>query len=155
MRAKICAGVLMVVALAGCGGGGNAGGPLSKSDYEHRMQTEATRLTSALSETNVTSAKSMREFGDRIGKVKDDVEKAADDLDVLEPPPDAAADTQTIADVLHRFAAVIDQIQKAAAKNDTAGFQTAVQQLQKELRAAQPAVRDLKRKGYDVGDFGS
>ena len=57
-------------------------------------------------------------FADRIGSVKDDIAKAADDVDALEPPSDAAGDTQTIADVLRRVAAVIDQIQKDAAKND-------------------------------------
>ena len=151
---KACAFAVGVIALTGCGGGGG-GGPLSKSDYEHKMQAEAKRLTKALQSTDISSAKNLHDFADRIGAVKDDVAKAADDVDALEPPADAAADTQTIADVLHRFAAVIDQIQKAAAKNDTEAFRQAVQQLQTELRAAQPAVRDLKQKGYDVGQFAS
>jgi hypothetical protein len=154
MQAKVCALAVLVVALGGCGGGAG-GGTLSKSDYEHKMQSDAKRLTNALQSADVSSATNVREFADRIGAVKDDVAKAADDVDALEPPADAAADTQTIADVLHRMAAFIDQIQKTAAKNDAAGFRQAVQQLQAELRAAQPAVRDLKRKGYDVGEFAS
>lgn len=151
MQARVCAVAVLVVALAGCGSGG--GGPLSKSDFERKMQSDAKRLTDALQSADVSSATNVHEFADRIGAVKDDVAKAADDVDALEPPADAAADTQTIADVLHRAAAFIDQIQKTAAKNDTEGFRQAVRQLQAELRAAQPAVRDLKRKGYDVGEF--
>ena len=153
MRTRLCALAVGVVVLAGCGGGGSTTGPLSKSEYEHKMQAEGDRLTKALQATNITSAKNVHEFADRLGSVKDDIAKAADDVDALEPPSDAAGDTQTIADVLHRFAAVIDQIQKAAAKNDAEAFQQSVQQMQAELRAAQPAVRDLKRKGYDVGQF--
>jgi hypothetical protein len=156
MRTKVYALAVVLVALAGCGGGGGGGGgPLSKSDYEHKMKSEGERLTQALQGADITSAKNMHEFADRIGAVKDDIAKGADDIDALRPPPGAAADTQTIADVLHRFAAVIDQIQKVAAKNDAEGFRQSLQQLQTELRAAQPAVRDLKRKGYDVGQFAS
>jgi hypothetical protein len=156
VRAKRYAIGVAVIALAGCGGGGSSSsGPLSKSEYEHKMQSEAERLTKALQGADITSAKNMQEFASRLGAVKDDIAKAADDVDALDPPANAAADTQTIADVLHRLAAAIGQIQTAAAKNDGAGFQQAVRQLQAELRAAQPAVRDLKRKGYDVGEFAS
>jgi hypothetical protein len=156
MRTKLCALAFAAVVLAGCGGGGgSSSGPLSKSEYEHKMQAEPDQLAKALQTTNITSAKNVREFADRLGSVKGDIAKAADDVDALKPPADAAADTQTIADVLHRFAAAIEAIQAAAAKNDDAGFQRAVQQLNSELRAAQPAVRDLKSKGYDVGQFGS
>jgi hypothetical protein len=154
MRAKLVVIAAAVLVAAGCGGGGSKG-TLSKSEYEHKMQAEGKRLTSALQSANVTSAKDIHEFADRLGGVKDDIEKAADDVDALQPPPDAAADTQTIADVLHRLAAAIGEIQTAAAKNDEAGFQRDVQQLASELRAAQPAVQDLKKKGYDVGAFAS
>jgi hypothetical protein len=146
--------LLAAVALAGCGGGGG-GGPLSKSEYEHKMQAEGKRLTAALQRADVTSAKDIHEFAARLGGVKDDIAKAADEVDALQPPADAVADTQTIADVLHRLAAVIGEIQTAAANNDTAGFQRDVKDLASELRAAQPAVRDLKAKGYDVGAFAS
>ena len=152
---RFCALAAAALVLAGCGGGGGGGGPLSKHDYEQKMQSEAQRLTDALRSADVASAKNLKEFADRIGSVKDDIAKAADDVDALEAPPDAVADTQTIADVLRRFAAAIEAIQKTASSNDTAGFQRAVQQLQTELRTAQPAVRDLKSKGYDVGQFGT
>jgi hypothetical protein len=155
MPAKLFVIAALVVAAAGCGGGGSSGGPLSKSEYEHKMQAEAKRLSDALRSADVTSAKDVHEFADRLGSVKDDIAKSGDDVQALNPPANAAADTQTIADVLHRIAAVIGQIQTAAAKNDDAGFQRDVQQLAQELRAAGPAVKDLKQKGYDVGEFGS
>jgi uncharacterized protein YukE len=155
MRARLFIVAALVVAAAGCGGGGSNSGPLSKSEYEHKMQAEAHRLTAALRNADVTSAKDLQEFADRLGSVKDDIAKTADNIQALQPPPNAAADTQTIADVLHRIAAVIGQIQTAAAKNDDASFQRDVRQLAQELRAAGPAVKDLKQKGYDVGEFGS
>ena len=143
-----------VAAAAGCGGGGSSSGPLSKSEYEHKMQAEAKRLTSALRDADVTSAKDVHEFADRLGSVKDDIAKSGDNVQALQPPANAAADTQTIADVLHRMAAVIGEIQTSAAKNDDSSFQRDVRQLSQELRAAAPAVKDLKQKGYDVGEFG-
>ena len=155
MRAKLLVIAAAVIAAAGCGGGGSGSAPLSKSAYEHEMQAEAKRLTAAFRNANVTSAKDIHDFANRLGSVKDDIAKGADDVDALQPPVDAGEDTQTIADVLHRLAAVIGDIQKAAAANDEADFQRDVKQLAAELRAAQPAVHDLKQKGYDVGEFGS
>jgi hypothetical protein len=154
MRAKLFVIVALVLAAAGCGGGGSSSGPLSKAEYEQKMQAEGKRLTDALKTADVTSAKDVHEFADRLGGVKDDIAKGGDNVQALQPPPSAAADTQTIADVLHRIAAVIGEIQTAASKNDDASFQRDVQQLAQELRAAGPAVKDLKQKGYDVGAFG-
>jgi hypothetical protein len=154
MRARLFIIAALVVAAAGCGGGSSSG-PLSKSEYEHKMQAEGKRLTDALRNANVTSAKDEHEFADRLGSVKDDIAKSADNVQALQPPANAAADTQTIADVLHRIAAVIGEIQTAASSNDDTGFQRDVRQLAQELRAAGPAVKDLKQKGYDVGQFGS
>ncbi|TML18853.1 MAG: hypothetical protein E6G32_13645 [Actinobacteria bacterium] len=76
-----------------------------------------------------------------------------DAVDALNPPEDADADTQRIADTLHRFAAIVGQIEDAAAKGNLASVRRFVAQLQNEGRAAQPAVQDLKQKGYDVGQF--
>jgi hypothetical protein len=154
MRAKLVVIAAAVLAAAGCGGGSSGSGPLSKSAYEHKMQAEATRLTDALRNADVTSAKDIHDFADRLGSVKDDIQKSADNVDALQPPADAVAATQTVADVLHRVAAVIGEIQTAASNNDETGFQQDVKQLAAELRAAQPAIRDLKQKGYDVGEFG-
>jgi hypothetical protein len=151
---KLCVLAAVALVAAGCGGGGG-GGPLSKADYQRKMQAEAQRLADALQSANLAAAKNLKEFAQRIGSVKDDIAKAADDVDALDPPSEAAADTQTIADVLHRYVALVDQIQKAAGKNDLAGVRQFIQQLQAEGRAVQPAVRDLKTKGYDVGQFGS
>jgi methyl-accepting chemotaxis protein len=155
MRARLFIIAALVLVAAGCGGGGSSGGPLSKSEYEHKMQAEAKQLTDALRNANVTSAKDVHEFADRLGSVKDDIAKSADNVQALQPPTNAAADTQTIADVLHRIAAAIGEIQTAASKNDDASFQRDVRQLAQELRAAGPAVKDLNQKGYDVGEFGS
>ncbi|MFY9580075.1 MAG: hypothetical protein WAQ33_12200 [Gaiellaceae bacterium] len=138
--------------LAGCGGGGG-GGRLSKADYQQKMQAEAQRLTTALQSANLATATSLKDFAAKIGSVKDDIQKAADDVDALNPPKDADADTQRIADILHRFAAIVGQIEVAAGKGNLASVRRLVAQLQNEGRAAQPAVQDLKQKGYDVGRF--
>jgi len=150
---KVWAFAAIVLLLAGCGGGG--GGRLSKSEYESKMQAEAQRLTNALQSANLATATSLKDFAAKIGSVRADIQKAADDVDALKPPKNAAADTQRIADVLHRFAAIVGQIEDAAGKGNLASVQRLVAQLQNEGRAAQPAVQDLKQKGYDVGQFGA
>jgi len=149
---KVWAFAAVVLLLAGCGGGGG-GGRLSKAEYQRKMQAEAQRLTSALQSANLATATSLKDFAAKIGSVKADIQKAADAVDALNPPKDADADTQRIADTLHRFAAIVGQIEDAAAKGNLASVRRFVAQLQNEGRAAQPAVQDLKQKGYDVGQF--
>src|SRR5262249_36033988 len=114
----------------------------------------AKRLSVALQNADVTSAKDIHEFADRLGSVKDDIAKAGGNVQALKPPANAVADTQTIADVLHRIAAGIGEIQTPPVNNGDASIQRNVRQLAQELRAAGPAVKDLKQKGYDVGQFG-
>jgi hypothetical protein len=149
---KVWAFAAVVLLLAGCGGSGG-GGRLSKSEYESKMQAEAQRLTDALQGANLATATSLKDFAAKIGSVKADIQKAADAVDALNPPKDAEADTQRIADVLHRFAAIVGKIEDAAGKGNLASVRRFVAQLQNEGRAAQPAVQDLKQKGYDVGQF--
>ncbi len=149
---KVWAFAAVVLLLAGCGGGGG-GGRLSKAEYQRKMQAEAQRLTSALQSANLATATSLKDFAAKIGSVKADIQKAADAVDALNPPKDADADTQRIADTLHRFAAIVGEIEDAAGKGNLASVRRFVAQLQNEGRAAQPAVQDLKQKGYDVGQF--
>jgi hypothetical protein len=149
---KVWAFAVVVLLLAGCGGGGG-GGRLSKAEYQQKMQAEAQRLTNALQGANLATATSLKDFAAKIGSVKADIQKAADNVDALNPPKDADADTQRIADTLHRFAAIVGQIEDAAGKENLASVRRLVAQLQNEGRAAQPAVQDLKQKGYDVGQF--
>jgi predicted component of type VI protein secretion system len=148
---KIWALAAAVLLLAGCGGGR---APLAKAAYQQKMQIEAQRLTDALQGANLASANSLKDFAARIGSVKAEIKRAADTVGALRPPKDAEADTQKIADVLHRFVALVDRIQQAAAKGDLAGVRRFVAELQSEGKNVQPAISDLKRKGYDVGKFG-
>src|SRR5438132_2709652 len=125
----------VVLLLAGCGGGG--GGRLSKAEYESKMQAEAQRLTTALQGANLATATSLKDFASKIGSVKADIQKAADAVDALKPPKNAEADTQKIADVLHRFSAIVGQIEDAAGKGNLVSVRRFVAQLQDEGRAAQ------------------
>jgi flagellar hook-basal body complex protein FliE len=139
----------VVLAAAGCGGSAR----LSKADYQRTMQSESQKLTSALQEAGLAASTSLQDFASKIGSLKPQLQRAADTVDGLHPPKDAEADTQKIADGLHRLVDVVSDIQKAAGSGSMAKVQMLVGKLQRVGRSVQPAVSDLKKKGYDIGQF--
>ncbi len=153
-RAITLWGVAAVVLLAaGCGGGG---GRLSKSQYEQKLKAEGAELSSAFKGTDLAHPNDLKQLASRIDTLQGKLNKAADDIDALEPPQEAKADNTEIAAALHSFADQFGKLKQAARDGDT----QKIQQLQQELggsqavKDAQSATNDLVQKGYDIGKLG-
>jgi hypothetical protein len=154
------AGVIVLAAIvasiaSGCGGGGGGGDRLSKSEYEQKMSAIGKELQDASAGIDLTNTSDLDRLADEVGKFRVRLEDAANDVDDLNPPENAEEETAKIADALHAFADEFDTMEKAARKGDVAALQKAQQAVVSEGTEAQEAAKDLKDKGYDIGDLGA
>jgi hypothetical protein len=149
-RALALGAAVAVAAAAGCGGGGDS--RLTKSQYEQKMQAEATSLQASVRNLGFVEG-SLSTLAAKVDKIQKAFSKAANDIDALVPPKDAEADTQRIADTLKRLPVSSANIRSAAAQKDTQRVQQLFAQIQTAGQAAAQASTDLKRKGYDIGAF--
>jgi hypothetical protein len=138
--------------LAGCGGGSSR---LSKADYEQKVQADGKSVQKAFSKVSI-SGFGVSGLAKQIPAARRALETAIDDLDKAKPPKDAEADNHTIVVALRTIDAQLVKLEAAAKKGDIAGLQSAGAAIQSspEVKAAQRAAKDLKRKGYEIGVLG-
>jgi len=147
--ALACALVAAALGLAGCGGGG---GQLTKSEYQEKLQSGGTRLTTAVQQ--LTRATSKDEFERNVGEVQQALDSVADSLDGLTPPSDVAGANDRLVHGLRGLANDFGQVKAAADEGIDAATRKA-----REIttgaasREARQAIEELKRHGYDVGQL--
>jgi hypothetical protein len=151
----ILAALVLGLGVAACGGGGAGGDRLSKDEYEQQMTAIGNDLQQASSGIDISATTDLDKVADTVADFKDDLESAADKVDELNPPEDAAADTQKIADALHAFAEEFGKMEQAARDRDKQALQDSQQAVITEGTEAQQAADDLKAKGYDIGELGA
>jgi chromosome segregation ATPase len=149
-RAAAIAAALVVAAAAGCGGG-SGGDRLSKSEYEQQLKAEGNRLKAAFAASNIQQSSNVQELTTKVEKLRQELDKAASDLDGLKPPSDATADNTKLADALHNAAGKFDELKQAAKDQDQQKLQQLTQEVATVLQQGQAASDDLKKKGYDIG----
>jgi multidrug efflux pump subunit AcrA (membrane-fusion protein) len=134
--------------LAGCGGSGR----LSKSAYEEHLQTDGKTVQATVTALTKTAPTSLAQFAQRVDAAEAAVKKAGDDLASLKPPSDAADDNEAL---VAAFRAIQSALEKV--KANPAGAQAIVTKLEAspQLKAAEKATADLKKKGYKVGVIGA
>ena len=147
----VLAAALLLV--AGCGGGGST---LSKSQYEKRIQADGQAVQTAVKAVSAATT-SLSALAKQVDSAEAAVKKAADDLDSLTPPKDAAADNAKIVAGLRAIGKGLDALKRAAKKGSASDVQAAALSLSDspEIRAAQRAATDLKKKGYSIGVIGT
>jgi hypothetical protein len=147
-RALACALVAAALGLAGCGGGGQ----LTKSEYQEKLQSGGTRLTTAVQQ--LTRATSKDEFERNVGEVQHALDSVADSLDGVTPPSDVAGANDRLVHGLRGLANDFGQVKAAADEGIDAATRKA-----REIttgaasREARQAIEELKRHGYDVGQL--
>jgi hypothetical protein len=148
--------VALVLGAAGCGGGGAGSGErLSKSEYEEQMQSIGSDLQEASSNVDISSTTDLDKVADTVADFQGELESAAGKVDDLNPPQDAEAETDKIADALHAFADEFGKMESAARDKDTDALKAAQEAVITEGAEAQQAANDLKAKGYDIGELGA
>ena len=139
--------VVVGVLLAGCGGSGR----LSQSAYEQKLQSDVESAQTPVAALVKTPPTSLADLTKKIDAAEAAVKKAADDLDSLKPPSDASADNDAIVAALRRIQKGLEQV-----KSNPTGAQSIVTATagSAEVKAAETAAADLKKKGYRVPVIG-
>ena len=152
----IVVALVLVLAAAACGGGGSGSGDrLSKSEYEEQMQSIGSDLQEASSSVDISSTTDLDKVADAVADFQGELESAANKVDDLNPPEDAEAETDKVADALQAFADEFGKMESAARDKDTDALKAAQEAVITEGAEAQQAVNALKAKGYDIGELGA
>ncbi|HEY7693696.1 MAG TPA: hypothetical protein VH816_15275 [Gaiellaceae bacterium] len=129
--------VLAAVALAGCGGGSR----LTKSEYEQRV-TGIYRTLGVSFRRAGTGAPGLR-------RMKSALDRAADGLDALEPPRDAASDQRRLVESTRDYATQVDLVRASVDFGDPVTVASHLREVTAPL-AIRRVLRDLRAKGYRI-----
>jgi hypothetical protein len=141
--------LLAVLALAGCGGGS----PLSKGEYEQKLQTGGRELTAALAQLSRSSSKP--EFVKGVDQVEKALNDIADDLDGITPPEDVQSANDRLVDGFRKLAHDFEEVRAAADRGpDAARKKGREVTTGAASREADLAIKEIQRRGYDVGELG-
>jgi hypothetical protein len=162
-----CALALLAAASA-CGGSGSSGSPLSKADYSQRVAGVGDALEASFSDiaAEANSAASEIDSGDELTaltkkltaapqKDVDALGSAADELEGLMPPEDAAEANVQLAAGLRQVAGEFARLVDALESGDLAEVLDLANSLQdiassEGAQAVEAAITELKAQGYDV-----
>jgi hypothetical protein len=154
-RAAAIGAAVLLAAATGCGGGGGSGSDrLSKSEYEQKLKAEGSRLKAAFTASNIEQSSGIQDLTAKVEELKQELNKAANDLEALSPPSDAAADNTKLAEALHTAADKFDELKQAAKYKNQQKLQQLTTEVATVLQQGQAASDDLKKKGYDIGVLG-
>ena len=152
MRAAVLL-TLAAALVAGCGGGSSR---LSKQQFETHLKRDALLASRATAVASTANGQTSAVYAKRIAHAQAEMHTAAADLDSIAPPKDAEADTTTLVVALRFLDGQLGKLGRAAATGNAAAARAVSDAVgrSKELHAVDGAVKDLQRKGYDVGLFG-
>ncbi|MHB8470092.1 MAG: hypothetical protein ACYDCH_10105 [Gaiellaceae bacterium] len=145
------AALATAVLVAGCGGG-----MLSKAQYEQRIQTDGKAVQAAIQSIDAGTT-SLPSLATQVSAAEAAVKKSADDLESLKAPKDAAADNVKIVAGLRAIGRGLEALKRAARKGNAAAAHAAAISVTRapEIREAQRASTDLRKKGYSIGVIGA
>ncbi len=141
------------LAAAGCGGGGGGEKPLSKPDYEAKMQALQKKVSSAGQELGKLQTASISGAGDVLDKGADLLDEAAGELAQINAPEDIAAAHKTLVEAAREAA---DKFRELAGKLKDAKPEDLASLLGEltsfdAIKKFQQATEEIRAKGYDIG----
>ena len=142
----VCAVALIAT---GCG---STPKPVTKAEYEQKVQQLGTDLVQAGSQ--IGQHLDISTFNEDIENLQSRLRDASKQLKGVKPPPNAQGPNEQLASGLHDLADELEPVKDARRKSLPEGaraFRTAL--LSQPARQGRQAVRQLKRRGYDVGQM--
>jgi major membrane immunogen (membrane-anchored lipoprotein) len=141
----------VLLLLAGCGSSPRT---VTKAEYQRELQHLGQDLTDAGSQLGQSI--DIATFNQNVDNLHDHLRDAADELRGMNPPADVQTANTRLADALDDFADQLDSV-KDARRESIVRARAALLRVSKSegVREARAATRELKRKGYEIGQFGS
>ena len=151
MRRSFLLVVALIALLAGCGSDPKA---VTKAQYEEQLQRLGDDLVEAGSQIgqHIDTAT----FNQDISNFQDHLRDASKELNGLEPPADARGPNERLADGFDELADDLEPVKEARRESIVqAGKAFAAARTSAGAREGRAAVRQLRRRGYDVGQMGA
>jgi hypothetical protein len=149
VRSAVLLGVLLALVAAGCG---STPKDVTKPQYEQHLQKLGTALVDAGSQ--IGQHLDIATFNQDIENFQDELRSASKELKGLNPPPNARVPNQRLADAFHDLADDLENVKDARRDNlPEAGRAFAAARGGAAAKQGRAAVRQLKRRGYDVGQM--
>jgi hypothetical protein len=147
------------LASAGCGGGGGGGsGPLSKEDYEGRMQALQAKLSDSAEELSgsLSNPTDLAAVADGLDRAADLLDEAAEGLDGIEPPSEIRAAHQSLIDNASKAGEQLRELADKVRTSTVAELGESIGELTslQVLEDLGKAVSEIKGKGYDIDSDG-
>jgi hypothetical protein len=143
--------VVCAILLAGCG---SKPKPVTKAQYEQQLQRLGADLVRSGSQ--VGQHVDIASFNEDIETLQDELKTASKELKSVKPPVDAQGPNERLADAFHDLADALEPV-KDARRNSLPEAVRAFNRANHgpAARQGRAAVRQLQRRGYDVGQMAS
>lgn len=143
--------VVCAMLLAGCG---SKPKPVTKAQYEQQLQRLGADLVRAGSE--VGQRIDISSFNEDVQTLQDHLRSASKELKGVKPPADAQGPNQQLADSFHALADALEPVKDARRQSFPQGVRAFnVANRSPAAHQGRAAVRQLQRRGYDIGQMAS
>jgi hypothetical protein len=137
--------------LVGCG---SKPKPVTKAQYEQQLQQLGADLVKKGSQ--VGQLLDIASFNEAIAAFQDQLKTASKQLKGLKPPAEAQGPNEQLANAFHDLADALEPVKDARRKSLPEGVKAYnAARLGPAARQGRAAVRQLQRRGYDVGQMAS
>ena len=143
--------LVFALVVAGCGSSPKT---VTKAEYQREVQRIGQDLTNAGSQLGQSI--DIATFNGNVDNLRDHLKAGAHDLHGLKPPANVQSANDRLATALGDFADELEPV-KEARRQSIVKARDALLKVSKSdaVRNARAASRELKAKGYDIGQFGS
>jgi len=123
---------------------------VSKAQYQQDLNRLGTTLTAAGSELGRSI--DIATFNQNVDKFRAALDKAAHELDGLKPPENVRADNKRLAQSFRALAKELGPVKEARRQSIIKAREALFKVTRSTaIRDGRAAIRDIKKKGYDVG----
>ena len=151
LRASVLCFLALALAVAGCG---SAPKPVTKAEYQNRLQEVGADLTAAGSQLGKSI--DIATFNQSVANFQKHLRDASKKLNGLKPPPDSREANKLLASSFHDLADELEPLKAARRKSITVARETLAKIGKSQAVAdGRKAITKLRTLGYDTSQLGA